>query len=322
MASLPSISVVICAYTEARWHDLVAAVESVTRQTTPPLEVIVVVDHNPALLKRVHAALPNTLALANHEATGLSGARNSGVASARGDVIAFLDDDAVAAPDWLEQLGSAYLDGRVLGVGGEIEPVWDTGRPRWFPLEFGWVVGCTFRGLPERTGVVRNPIGANMSFRRELFETVGGFRSGFGRVGTRPAGCEETEWCIRAQRGRANAVMLYEPRARVAHRVTADRARWGYFVSRCYAEGASKALVADVAGRRDALASERGYVVRTLPRGVARGIVDSGRGDPAGLARAGAIVAGLTVTATGYLVGRARGVVARGRARTAAPAHA
>jgi hypothetical protein len=154
-----------------------------------------------------------------------------------------------------------------------------------------------------------------MSFRRELFEAVGGFHSGFGRVGTRPLGCEETEWCIRAQRRRPDGFMLYEPRARVAHRVTASRVRWRYFTSRCYAEGLSKALVAQVAGKRDALASERSYVARTLPRGVARGLADAGRGDPAGLARAGAIIVGLSVTAAGYLVGRA------GRAGTAV-AHA
>jgi glycosyltransferase involved in cell wall biosynthesis len=315
MASRPSISVVICAYTEARWRDLVAAAKSARSQTLPPLEVIVVVDHSPRLLERVRTGLPDVVAVANHASAGLSGARNSGVAAARGTVVAFLDDDAVAAPDWLERLTAAYLDERVLGVGGEIEPVWETGRPRWFPVEFGWVVGCTFRGLPERTSVVRNPIGANMSFRRELFEAVGGFHSGFGRVGTRPLGCEETEWCIRAQRRRPDGFMLYEPRARVAHRVTASRVRWRYFTSRCYAEGLSKALVAQVAGKRDALASERSYVARTLPRGVARGLADAGRGDPAGLARAGAIIVGLSVTAAGYLVGRA------GRAGTAV-AHA
>lgn len=322
MASRPSISVVICAYTEVRWRELVAAVASARRQTVAPLEVIVVVDHSPRLLERARAELPEVIVVANHEPPGLSGARNSGVAVARGGVVAFLDDDAAAAPDWLEQLITAYVDERVLGVGGEIEPVWESARPRWFPAEFGWVVGCTFRGLPERTSVVRNPIGANMSFRRELFETVGGFRSGFGRVGTRPLGCEETEWCIRAQRRRPDGVMLYEPRARVTHRVTASRARWRYFTSRCYAEGMSKALVAQVAGKRDALASERTYVVRTLPRGVARAFADAGRGDPAGLARAGAIVVGVTITAAGYLIGRVRGVVDRSRARTAAPAHA
>jgi GT2 family glycosyltransferase len=321
MASRPSISVVICAYTEVRWRDLVAAVESMLGQTVPPLEVIVVVDHSPRLLERVRAELPEVTAVPNREPAGLSGARNSGVAAARGEVVAFLDDDAAAAPDWLEQLGAAFLDERVLGVGGEVEPVWETARPRWFPVEFGWVVGCTFRGLPERRSVVRNPIGANMSFRRELFETVGGFRSGFGRVGTRPFGCEETEWCIRAQRRRPEGVMLYEPLARVTHAVTANRARWRYFTSRCYAEGVSKALVAQVAGKRDALASERSYVARTLPRGVARALADAGRGDPAGLARAGAIVAGLTVTTAGYLVGRVRGRDESG-ARPAAPAHA
>jgi cellulose synthase/poly-beta-1,6-N-acetylglucosamine synthase-like glycosyltransferase len=108
-----------------------------------------------------------------------------------------MDEDATAAPDWLERLTHGYDSDEVLGVGGTIDPLWLTGRPAWFPAEFDWVVGCTYRGLPETANRVRNLIGCNMSFRREVFQQVGGFRSGIGRIGLRPVGCEETELCIR-----------------------------------------------------------------------------------------------------------------------------
>ena len=307
----PSVSVIICAYTEARWNDLVAAVESVRQQSVPPFEVIVVVDHNPPLLQHAREHLRDVVVVENAERRGLSGARNSGLAVSQGTTIAFLDDDAVAVPDWLEQLTAGYRDPQVLGIGGAIEPVWPTGRPAWFPEEFDWVVGCTYRGMPQQTAAVRNLIGANMSFRRQVFETVGGFRCGIGRVGTQPVGCEETEICIRGLQRWPHRVLLYEPSARVYHKVPAHRANWSYFRSRCYAEGLSKALVTRLVGTQDGLASERTYTLRTLPHGVMQGVVDVLRHrDLTGLVRSGTILAGLGVTTAGYLVGT---VLARSR---------
>ena len=297
------VSVIVCAYTEERWDDLVAAVRSLRVQLGTPLEVIVVADHNEALLERVRAELPDVVAIANSQERGLSGARNSGVEIARGALIAFLDDDAIAEPDWLVRLVAAYSDPAVIGAGGPAEPAWDSGRPRAFPPEFDWVVGCTYTGMPQHTSPIRNPVGANMSFRREVFGAVGGFRHGIGRVGKRPVGCEETEFCIRAQAHFAGSSILYEPGARVRHRVPDARARWSYFRSRCYSEGLSKALVTSFAGRGPGLASERTYTLRTLPSGVGRGLRDALRGDIAGLGRAFAIVAGLAMTTAGYLVG-------------------
>jgi glycosyltransferase involved in cell wall biosynthesis len=300
----PDVSVVICAYTDDRWADLLEAVSSVQSQTLQPREILVVIDHNAGLLERARAELAGVAVVENRARRGLSGARNSGILASRGSIVAFLDDDARAAPDWLEWLTRHYSDHLVLGVGGTIEPCWERGRPRWFPPELDWVVGCTYEGLPTDTAPVRNLIGASMSFRRDVFETVGGFRDGLGRVGSRPLGCEETELCIRARQRWPDGRFIYEPRAWVYHRVPLHRSTWGYFRSRCYAEGLSKALVSRTVGSKDGLASEAYYTVRTLPAGCLRGLADTVRyGDATGLARAGAIVAGLGFTTAGYLNG-------------------
>ena len=302
----PTVSVVVCTYADDRWPDLVAAIESIRRQTTAPLEIVVVVDHNAELLERVRAELPDVVAVSNGEQRGLSGARNSGVDVARGDVIAFIDDDAVAAEDWLEWLVAAYADAHVLGVGGAAEPAWELGRPRRFPEEFDWVVGCTYRGMPVQRAEVRNLIGANMSFRRDVLAAAGRFRSGIGRVGTRPIGCEETELCIRARRRWSEGVFVFEPGARVAHRVPRHRVTLRYFGARCYAEGWSKAVVARLVGSADGLSTERSYVRRTLPRAVVRGLADCVlRADLGGLGRSLAVVFGLGCTTAGYAVGLA-----------------
>jgi glycosyltransferase involved in cell wall biosynthesis len=304
--STVDVSVVICTYTEERWGVLSQAIGSLREQTLAPCEVVLVVDNNPALFRRSQAQWPDLLVIENREQKGLSDARNAGVAASRGEVIAFLDDDAVAERNWLEELVRAYNGQSALGVGGAIEGQWVGGRPEWFPDEFDWVVGCTYRGLPTVASPVRNVIGANMSFRRDVFDTVGGFRAEVGRVGSLPAGCEETEFCIRVRRRWPDRVVLYDPTIRVRHRVPRDRARWSYFVSRCYTEGRSKAIVADLAGRRDALATELSYATRVLPQGLLRELGHAARRADAGaLARAGAIVVGLAVTSAGFVVGRA-----------------
>jgi GT2 family glycosyltransferase len=307
-------SVVVCAYTRERWSDILAAVASVRAQTTAAEEILLVVDHNPALLRGLaahYAGRSDVTVLANAGPRGLSAGRNTGIAAARGPVVAFLDDDAIAEPGWLAHLTAAYADPRVMAVGGRTMPLWASGeRPAWFPREFDWVVGCTYLGLPPGLVEVRNVLGGNASFRRTAFDAAGGFATGIGRSGDRrPLGCEETELCIRLRRALPDALLLTDDRAVIHHRVPPARERFGYFRARCYAEGLSKALVTRSVGAGAGLSTERRYTTRVLPAGVLRAVRDTLRGRAGGAGRPAAIVAGVTVTAAGYAVGvlRARG---------------
>ena len=126
-------SVVICAYTEARWEQLCQAVTSVRAQRRPVEEIVVVIDHDDALLARARAAFPAATVLANASAQGLSGARNTGIEASTGDIVCFLDDDAAAEEDWSTHLLAPYVNRGVLGVGGSASPAWETSAPAWWP---------------------------------------------------------------------------------------------------------------------------------------------------------------------------------------------
>jgi glycosyltransferase involved in cell wall biosynthesis len=298
------ISVIVCTHTEARWDYLVEAVNSVLNQDVPPIEIIVVVDHNPELFERVQLHFPELKVIDNFRSKGISGARNSGIEAASGEVIAFLDDDAIAKPDWLKQLNKCYLNSDVIGAGGSILPLWQSKRPQWFPEEFLWVVGCNYKGLPQGITPVRNVIGCNMSLRREALNVIEGFREEIGRTKTSPSGCDETELCIRLRQKIPNKVILYNPYAEVYHYVPTDRVSWNYFYKRCFMEGWSKALVTRFVGSKDGLASERTYVLKVLPYGIKQGLKEFFfHADLHGLARSAAISMGLSFTIVGYLLG-------------------
>ncbi len=296
------ISVIICTYTEKRWDTLVAAITSVQQQSMSPQEIIVVSDNNPALAARLRAQFTGITVAENDGMRGISTARNVGIALASCDIVAFIDDDAIANRDWLSRVARHYEDPCVLGVGGNVLPAWRDQRPHWFPEEFDWVVGCSYRGLPQKASPVRNFIGCNMSFRREVFSIVEGFHDELGRVAAHPVGCEETDLCIRIGKHWPDSILLYEPQAVVRQVVPASRENWRYFLSRCFFEGRSKAHLARLVGSRVGLSSERSYTLRTLPSGMLQGLYDTiAYRNWYGIARASAILVGLLSTTMGYL---------------------
>jgi GT2 family glycosyltransferase len=301
----PSASVIVCSYSGHRWTDLLAAVASTTPQLSDGDECVVVIDHNEDLFRRARARFAHQArvrVIPSDGPRGLSGARNSGIAHSAGEVVAFLDDDARAAPDWLDQCLSVVAEPQVFAVGAAALPLWPAGiRPAWFPPEFDWVVGCSYRGMPEHRQQVRNVIGAAMAFRREAFTLAGPFNAAVGRIGAVPLGCEETELCIRVHQAEPTAQIVYLPTAVVRHRVTEERTQIRYFLRRCFREGMSKAHVARLVGRGDGLASEKAYVRRVLPLAASRELARACRGQFAGLIATVLIVAGVMAAGLGYV---------------------
>jgi GT2 family glycosyltransferase len=298
-----NVTVVICAFSSERLAQTVACAESVLGQDPPPGQVVIVVDHNDALLADLRLRLPEDVEIvANPGPRGLSTARNAAIARARGEYIVFIDDDAVAHDEWLAHLVAAFDDPDVIGVGGHAHPLWADDPPDWFPPEFLWVVGCTYTGLPA-TGSVRNPLGCNMAFRADVFRRAGMFNPAIGRLGSLPLGCEETEFCLRAARAVPHARIALVSGAGIDHHVPAARATVRYLLRRCYFEGISKALVRRLADRRS-LDTERAYLREALPARVRASTRRALGGHVAeGLGRIAALTGAVAAAAAGYLVG-------------------
>lgn len=296
-----TVSVIICAYTEDRWSLLEDCVTSVEKQTAPPIEIILCIDHNEELLHqseqqfvwgRPAKSIPLTV-VANKYEGHLGSARNTGAEIASGEVLAFIDDDAAAAADWLEQLIAPYSDPCVAAVGGAPLPVFEEQRPRWFPREFDWVFGCTYDGLPPARAQLAHLIGANMSVRRSALQEIGGFHSD---------NHDDMDMCLRLAFAKHN--ILYEPLAIVSHFVPSERTTWHYFWRRCYFVNLGK--VKAFTSMQDAahLGAELAFVRRIMMRSAPAGFHQAFRGDLYGLARVGAMITGIVLAGLGHLSGR------------------
>ncbi|NND02052.1 MAG: glycosyltransferase [Acidimicrobiia bacterium] len=298
------VSVVICCYTQDRWAQIESAVDSVANQTLAAHELILVVDDNEELLERSRSAFPWVQVVPN-STKGLSAARNTGIELAKGDVVAFLDDDAAAAPEWLSHIAAAFDDATVVAAGGPVTPMWPEARPQFLAPEFDWVVGCTFAGMPRDGRFVRNLIGANMSFRSSVLDQIGGFTPALGRGPNDLRGGEETELCIRAKRAVSGASVVMVDDARVSHHVSAERTTFRYFMKRCWAEGRTKGVLSAMQPSRESLGSETAYTFRVLPKALLREVRSLN------WARSGAIVGGLAAASMGFVWQRARGLLSR-----------
>jgi Glycosyl transferase family 2 len=313
-ASDGDFSVVVAAWSPDAKADLEACVAALARQTLSAREAFVVIDHNPELAAWARHALAGVTVLENRHEEGVVGARNTGTEAASAEIVAFTDDDAAPEPGWLESLAAAFTDPGVVGVGGELVPEWAGPEPRWFPPEFYWVFGCSYRGLPTELAPIRNPIGANMAVRREALEAVGGFSAGAaphqlsrgGKVLSGGHSLEDTSLGIRVSRAFPGSRWLYQPAARVRHKVVPGRAKFGYLLIRSFEEGGGKAALAASVGAESGLESERRHLFVTVPLGFARGFGDLLRGDVHGPARSLALVAGVAAAAAGYLVASLR----------------
>jgi GT2 family glycosyltransferase len=244
----PVLSAVICTYD--RYDLLPEAIESLRRQDIGAgLIEIIVVDNSPdqaaaAAFGGRYAGVPGLAYLAEATA-GLSNARNVAAAAARGGIIAFIDDDARAAPGWAAALVAAHAayEGRAGIVGGRVVPRWAGEAPAWLgPKLYGYLslldLGGERRAVPEGSPLV----GCNLSFDRSVLIAAGGFATGLGRIGPQTAllSNEETELSARI-RG-AGKLAVYAPDAVVEHIIPAERLTQDWFRRRAAWQAVSDLL--------------------------------------------------------------------------------
>ena len=241
------ISVVICTSDIDRLSYIIKTVHSIKNQTYKDHEVIVAVDHNLRLLKRLNEIFDENITMVlNKGQKGLSSTRNTGIKNASGDVIAFIDDDAFAEERWLERLLKNYKSDGVLGVGGKVVPLWENGRPSWFSEELDWIVGCSYKGNVEEKAKVGRLIGCNMSFRKEVFKKVGYFKGMIGQDVEKPLlRGDDTEFCIGVLNSIPNGSIIYDPSAVVYHNVPRSRASIRYVINRAFYGGMSIKILMD-----------------------------------------------------------------------------
>jgi glycosyltransferase involved in cell wall biosynthesis len=237
------VSVVLCTYSPDRYDDFREAADSTLAQTYDDTELVVVVDGQESVYERVRDDYGTEAAVRVHcnaENLGLLESRNRGAELADGDVVGFIDDDAVADERWVEELVRSYEAQDAEAVGGKMTPIWVAGEPSFLPEEFYWLVGVTHRGFADGPGYVRNTFGSNISFRRDVFLDLGGFDSDIGgRKGDRNLQGGETELAARL-REELDGSLYYNPDAEVGHKVFEYRTELEWLLSRAFWQGYSK----------------------------------------------------------------------------------
>jgi len=294
------VSVIIPAYSLDRKNDLQEAINSVLVQTYKPDEVIIAVDHNEKLFDELQAMGKDSVrAVLNAGTIGGAETRNAGIRSAQGDIVVFIDDDAVAEKDWLENLLTLYGNPEVLAVGGKTVSVWDNGRPRWFPEELDWLVGGIWKGHPEEMCEVRNLIGPNMSFRRSVCDKIGYMRAELGALGSGFRAGDETEFYIRLKHHFPEGKIMFEPRAIVYHKVYPSKATFKQLYLRSYSFGYYKSRMAKIlsSSTKQPFSTESSFLKHLLFRAIPSYVL-KGK-----MKRAGAILVSVFACGIGYLRG-------------------
>lgn len=244
---MPSISVVVCSHD--RLHYVRACMASLADQTvgSDGFEIVLVDSGSPAPvaaeMKRIADGTPNAR-LVRLDAAGVSLARNEGARAASGDYVAYIDDDAMAMPDWIEQIQMVLAEHgcRPAVLGGKVLPVWESPLPAWWPHSLRGVLSIIeHEGAGEyRTDAVPvtlEPYGVNMILRRDVMLQQGGFAEALGRLGLVLQSDEEVQLAWRLQDAGFSAI--YDSRVVVRHSIQAKRFNAEWLLARLYWQGAS-----------------------------------------------------------------------------------
>lgn len=239
------VSVVVCTYSMDRYPDFAEAVGSALSQTYNPVELVLISDGNDTVAEQMRHDFGDRESVRihnNEENRGISYSRTRGAELANGELVAFLDDDAIATPEWIKTLVETYQSTAAHAVGGRLDPRWLAGEPSFLPEEFYWLIGCTERGFADHLEEVRNTYGSNIAFDREVFLDVGGYDEETGRKGDSHVQAHEAPACIRMREQYGRGV-VYNEEAIVYHKIFEYRTDFRWLVGRAFWQGYSKRVM-------------------------------------------------------------------------------
>lgn len=227
------ISVVVCTYNRERY--IGRCLEHLHNQHADKnLYEVIIVDNNSTdqTVEICKAAIGNytetTFRYFLESRQGLSHSRNRGILESKGGIIAFLDDDAFADPQYILNLNRFFTSHpKVAAIGGKIIPMYEVEKPAWMSKYLLPLVAAQDMGNRTKRFTGRKfPIGANMAFRKVVFEKYGAFNTDLGRKGEKLEGGEEKDIFNRLRKN--NEVILYEPSVNVHHIIPPSRLELSY----------------------------------------------------------------------------------------------
>jgi glycosyltransferase involved in cell wall biosynthesis len=257
----PKISAIICTHNRDRYLGL--AIDSLLQQDLDNFEILVIDNASTDTTRAVvEARLSDPRLRYVHESTlGLSAARNRGAQESQAPILAYLDDDAIATPQWLSHLVKSYeQDDKLAIAGGKVTLIWTDGMmpPSWLSEALAGNLGAYDLGNQivaiEQPGLT--PRGLNYSIRRTFLDQVGGFDLKLGRVGKNLLSNEELHMTeLALDRGWH---VTYLPEALVAHHVAPERVKQAWFLERGWWQGISECYREQLSGQAGVGQFQRG----------------------------------------------------------------
>jgi glycosyltransferase involved in cell wall biosynthesis len=231
--TVPRVSVAVTSYSLRRLNDLKELLVILSKQTFKDFEIVILIEKSIELEVAINdfisrTGLSNARTVFIQGELGQSRARNIAVANCVAEIIAFIDDDAIPAVDWVENIAKIMADGSVIALTGATLPLWETSGADWFPKEFYWIVSCTeFTGW-KSTREVDRLWGVNMAFRREAMLYTS-FKHGHVASESGKSGIEGDDVGFGIELAlRSSKRLLFEPKVRVYHRITSGRLSLNY----------------------------------------------------------------------------------------------
>jgi len=246
------ITVVICTYNRRRY--LKKAIDSIINQAfDPELYELIIVDNNSSdgtkeLVLNDYSHSRVRVKYMNEPSQGLSYCRNTGLRHARFDYIAYIDDDGIAYPDWLENMseGIKEQNEKFAGITGAIFPIWEIPRPGWLlhRLAIHYSIYHPDKRIVIRRGVRVNVFGGNMVWKRSLLIEFGGFNTNLGRVKNNLVSGEESFTAERIVN--KGYEFIYDPKMRIKHHIHKSRINIMWLIKRSFWGGYSRILADNI----------------------------------------------------------------------------